>query len=559
MAVEIKSSAEREPIRRASANSTPSEIIKELIADPQKLILRKPFTRGLAGWGDDDHCGDELRYDEVLPASLPSIKRVVVTQEQYMAELDPRSHKVLFDDNIPSITMKLNDGSYMDIKYERMAVSYQRNIRDKHVLHLCGHPMQFTLMNTDPTDKDTANFITFKQYWELRNQDGMRTKMVSAAKSLGDAGLLFYRDYKGRIKSRLISYEDGYVICSHDDDNGDRILESIYYEKDNVKYIDSYDDTYMYRHVCDMNIARNGGSPEWIMETPKKHGFSEIPLVTKRCKVAWDNVQSIIEVYEVIYNIFLVIQKRHGWGILYIKGQFNENAKKIAGAIVLNDTSLDGSGSAEFKTPPSPQNMIDTLGLMEETIQKGSGATFLLPKDVKSTGDISAQAIMLTQSLDIENALQGVIEWQNVADKMCRLFKEGLAQELVSSGENPQAYTEFKKLNINAKFRVWRPQSDTEYNNMISSLAGAGLISKETGIEKNTLSTPDEKSRLAREEEAKEKKEAQAQELEGLKQQQELERQAAESAAATQEAEQNDAGASASETSAQVTATSQKE
>lgn len=499
----LQEGAEQELIQDVSYE----DMVADLIADPHKLILRKPFTRGIAGWGDEEHCGDEIRFDEVKEASLPDTKVNIVTQDQYMAELDPRSHKVLFDENIPSITMKLNDGSYMEIKYERMAVSYQRNIRDKHVLHLCGHPMQFTLMNTEPTDTDTQNFILFKQYWELRNQDGMRTKMVSAAKSLGDAGLLFYRDYKGRIKSRLISYEDGYVICSHDDDNGDRILESIYYEKDGVKYIDSYDDKYMYRHVCDMTVIKDNKEPEWVLKKKVEHGFSEIPLVTKRCKVAWDNVQSIIEVYEVIYNIFLVIQKRHGWGILYIRGQFNENAKKIAGAIVLNDTSLDGKGSAEFKTPPSPQNMIDTLGLMEETIQKGSGATFLLPKDVKSTGDISAQAIMLTQSLDIENALQGVIEWQNVADKMCRLFKEGLAKELVANGTNNKAVTQFQKLNINAKFRVWRPQSDTEYNNMVSALAGAGLISHETGIEKNTLSTPDEKSRVARETEEKERKE----------------------------------------------------
>lgn len=499
----LQEGAEQELIQDVSYE----DMVADLIADPHKLILRKPFTRGIAGWGDEEHCGDEIRFDEVKEASLPDTKVNIVTQDQYMAELDPRSHKVLFDENIPSITMKLNDGSYMEIKYERMAVSYQRNIRDKHVLHLCGHPMQFTLMNTQPTDTDTQNFILFKQYWELRNQDGMRTKMVSAAKSLGDAGLLFYRDYKGRIKSRLISYEDGYVICSHDDDNGDRILESIYYEKDGVKYIDSYDDTYMYRHVCDMTVIKDNKEPEWVLKKKVEHGFSEIPLVTKRCKVAWDNVQSIIEVYEVIYNIFLVIQKRHGWGILYIRGQFNENAKKIAGAIVLNDTSLDGKGSAEFKTPPSPQNMIDTLGLMEETIQKGSGATFLLPKDVKSTGDISAQAIMLTQSLDIENALQGVIEWQNVADKMCRLFKEGLAKELVANDTNNKAVTQFQKLNINAKFRVWRPQSDTEYNNMVSALAGAGLISHETGIEKNTLSTPDEKSRVARETEEKERKE----------------------------------------------------
>ena len=63
-----------------------------------------------------------------------------------------------------------------------------------------------------------------------------------------DAGLLFYYDYKGRIKCRLISYEDGYVIISHNDNNGDRLLESVYYADDNgVEYIDSYDDKYMYR------------------------------------------------------------------------------------------------------------------------------------------------------------------------------------------------------------------------------------------------------------------------------------------------------------------------
>jgi hypothetical protein len=251
----------------------------------------------------------------------------------------------------------------------------------------------------------------------------------------------------------------------------------------------------MYRHIRKFD----GEELKWERLKPKAHGFSEIPLVTKRGKVAWDNVQSIIEVYEIIYNIFLVIQKRHGWGILYIKGKFNDTAKKIAGAIVLNDTSIDGNGSAEFKAPPSPQNMIDTLNLMEETIQKGSGTTFLLPKDVNSSGDISAQAIMLTQSLDIENALQGVIEWQNVADKMARLFKEGLAKELVLYNKDEYAVTDFDNLDISAKFKVWMPRNESEYNQTLVTLAGAGLISKETGIEKNTISNPDEKMRVQRE------------------------------------------------------------
>lgn len=483
-------------------NSKTKRLIEELLADPEKLTEKKPFTRGT----NAESCPTfgfmekEVPINGKIQARLSGLKRKVVSQDDFVRELDPMSHKVLYDANIPSITMKNKKGQYYEIEYKKMAVPYQRLIRDKHVLHLCGNPVQFTLMNTEPNEKQNQAFIDFKQYWNLRNMDGMRTKAVSAQKSYGDAGLLFYFDYEGRIKARLLSYEDGYILCPHNDENGDRILESVYYCVDDTQYIDSYDDTYMYRWVCEW--SDDSVDPyKWRMEKPVPHGFSEIPLVTKRGRVAWDNVQSIIEVYEVIYNVFLVIQKRHGWGILYVKGSFKALSEKLAGSVILNDTSMEGKGSADFKTPPSPQNMIDTLGLMEETIQKGCGATFLLPKDVKSSGDISAQAIMLTQSLDIETALQGVIDWQNFADKMCRLFKEGLAKEFVQTGKNPYAVTEFESIDINAKFKVWRPQNDTEYNNMLISLKGAGGISEETLIDKNTESSPDEKVRMKKQKE----------------------------------------------------------
>ena len=186
---------------------------------------------------------------------------------------------------------------------------------------------------------------------------------------------------------------------------------------------------------------------------------------------------------------------------MYVKGKFSDEGKKIAGAIILNDRTIDGTGSAEFKTPPSPQGYIETMTALRETIQEGAGATFLLPKDIKMSGDISGIAIMLTQSLDIENALQGVIDWQNVADKMTRLFKEGLAKELVNSGENQKAITEFEDVNINAKFVVWKPRNDTEFNQMLVTLKGGGLISTETGVELNTVSKPDELSRVNAEKE----------------------------------------------------------
>ena len=317
--------------------------------------------------------------------------------------------------------------------------------------------------------------------------------------------MLFYHNRKGDIKCRLLSYEDGYVIISHNDDNGERLLECVYYvDSDGAEHIDCWDDTNMYQ----LRMNENG---EWE-RTTTKHGFSEIPLVTKRGDVAWNRVQTIIETFELIYNLFIVIQKRHGWGILYIKGKFNNEAQKLAGSIILNDKSIDGKGSAEFLTPPSPQGVIDTLQSLLEQIQIGSSTTFLLPKDVKSSGDISALAIMLTQSLDIEGAEQGVIEWQNFISKMQRLFVEGLAIELVKKGINPTAITDFKKLRLSAKMKVWRPFNEAEYNQMLATLKGSGLISTKTGIEKNTISAPDELSRVEIElEEARKQEEKKAQ------------------------------------------------
>ena len=481
--------------------SNVKEQIEELLSDPLLLLKKKPFWRGTSLGTKPSICGKDIELNAKIDAYLPYIRKTAVSQDQFMQELDADSHDVLNDQNIPQITMKVDKG-YVEIKYKKMALPIQRLIRDKKVLHLCGNDTVFTLLNTNPTDKQTEDFIRFKQLWMDRNMDGMRTKFISTQMSYGDAGLLFYFDYKGRCKARLLSYEYGYVICSHNDENGDRILESVFYHSGDSDYIDSYDDTYMYRYVRTIN-GDSVYDNTWQMLPPVRHGFSEIPLVTKRGKVAWDSVQTLIEVYEVVYNIFMVIMKRHGWGILYIKGQFSDEGKKIAGAIVLNDRSLDGSGSAEFKQAPSPEGMLQALQSLEESIQKGSGCTIILPKDISMSGDVSGVAVEIAQSLDNETALQGAIEWQNAISKMQRLAQEGFAKELVATGEKEfeTAVTDFQNLKIGAKLKPWKPRSETEYNNMLIALKGSGGISEDTLIEKNTESSPDEKVRRQKEKE----------------------------------------------------------
>ena len=85
-------------------------------------------------------------------------------------------------------------------------------------------------------------------------------------------------------------------------------------------------------------------------------------------------------------------------------------------------------------------------------------------------------------------------------DKMTRLFKYGISKELVNSGENKAAVTEFERLRIGTKLKEWRPFNENEYNTMLATMKGAGILSRKTAIEKNTVSAPDEESRIDQEE-----------------------------------------------------------
>lgn len=488
--------------------------IEALLAQPEKLLKKKPFYRRISTNNQsqlnsiNQAFGGSIGLTDTITASLPSIRKNIVTQDRFMKELDVYSHDVLFDENIPAITVKIKGNDYLEMSQHRMAVPFQELILGKQVRHLCVNKMNHTLLNTEPTDEQMKCFVRIKQAWAEKNMEGAKTKFVQDQKSYGDAALLFFMGEDGRLHTKNINYADGYVIITHKDEYGKHILECLYYaitddDGNQTTYIDCYDDEKMTRFTSTYEGGGSLDSSGWVRHEAIPHGFPENPLVTKRGEVAWNRGQTTIESYEALYNTFIVVQKRHGWGIIYIKGKFNQNGQKIAGQVILNDTSLDPEADAKTLNSPDPNHMIETLELMEQTIMKSCGTTFILPKDIKISGDTSGLAVELTQELDMATAQDGVIEWQNVANKMMRLFKAGLAKELVKSDEEgfKTAITDFATLRIHTEFMVWKPKSEEAHNQMLATLKGAGGISQQTLVEKNTVSTPDELVRIQKEHE----------------------------------------------------------
>ena len=485
--------------------------VEGLLAQPDRLLRKKPFYRKIERSDRGD--GTQVTQNGTVSVSLPDMRKVTVSQETFARELDVYSHDVLFDDNLPSITIKLKDGGYMEIKQTRMGIPFQVLIRDKQVRHLCVNRVCHTLLNTDPSEKEQENFTVFKQMWDSKNQEGYKTKMVQDQKSYGDAGLLYFMGDDGKLHNKSINYDDGYVIITHKNDYGKHILECLYYavedyEGNKTVYLDCYDDEKMTRFTQDAGADDVSG---WTRHNPVFHGFSECPLITKRGDVAWNRGQTTITAYESLYNVFVVIQKKHGWGIIYVKGKFNQNGQRLAGNVILNDTTMDPAADAKVLNPATVDGIIETLKAMKETIMISCGTTFILPDDIKISGDTSGLAVEMTQELDMATAQDGVIEWQNVASKMSRLFKEGIAMELVNSGkkEYEHAVTDFENLRIHSEFQVWKPKSEEGHNQMLATLKGAGGISQQTLVEKNTVSTPDELRRIQKEHEAQIKEQEQ--------------------------------------------------
>src|SRR5574344_161440 len=73
---------------------THAEEIKDLLDHPEKLLQKRPFTRGAEFEPDGTDDAPIYRNNEVQ-ARLPRYKRLIVPQEQFLQELDPNCHRAI--------------------------------------------------------------------------------------------------------------------------------------------------------------------------------------------------------------------------------------------------------------------------------------------------------------------------------------------------------------------------------------------------------------------------------------------------------------------------------
>ena len=127
------------------------DIINEYLENPQKMLLKRPFFRGSESIGINDPTeGCNVKTNQLREAELPEVNRRIVSQERFMRELDPNCHNVIFDNNLPSICVKLEDGSYSEIQFKRFGIPMQRAIMKAQTLYLAGNKRVHILHDSNP-------------------------------------------------------------------------------------------------------------------------------------------------------------------------------------------------------------------------------------------------------------------------------------------------------------------------------------------------------------------------------------------------------------------------
>lgn len=93
-----------------------------IFGESSEIASEKAVLRGSRSITiNDSSDGSDIKTNFRKEAQLPNISKIVVSQERFAKELDPYSHRVLFDTNLPSICCKLDDGSYCEIEFKSLA------------------------------------------------------------------------------------------------------------------------------------------------------------------------------------------------------------------------------------------------------------------------------------------------------------------------------------------------------------------------------------------------------------------------------------------------------
>lgn len=462
---------------------------EQLLNDPNKVLIKKPFTRGIAPGVE---LPNYVSIDGYSVAALPRRRVAAVSQDTFLEELDTYSHAIqspyVLDDKKVLVTYKDADGVEKEredyVPVTRIALPLQRIIATKQKTHLTGNKLQLTLANETQTEEDKLSFTELKQLFISKNMDIALSENVENQLVTGDTALLMYFDKDDKLDWKTYSWKEGYCLLPHYDEYDNLILFGIYYfdsdGEQGTTFLDIWDETFKYRYKQD--------GADWVQVLNDKHGFKEVPVAYKRGTVAWNDVQNLIDKLELHASLWAESVRYYGDPILFLKGAIDvlpirdEGGKVLAGA-------EDGADGKLLQAEES-KNVNNLMDFLLKEIFRGSFSISFSPETVKTSGDLPGITVKLLFSCAIEKAIEQAKEWDGFIDKMMRLF-------IFACGLESKKSAQYGRLKIFGAIEPYIPQNDAEIISNINNSKSQGTISVETATDIHPYAAADENKRVA--------------------------------------------------------------
>ena len=481
------------------------------------LLTKKPFTRILPD-GHYDHGYVLNEVSEVAPIH-DSLRRKIVTQEDFMRELDPAGHLINDKELFPDIWQKNeDDGRWYVQEIPRYAFSFQQIILIKHLTHLCGNDIQFELSDKRVSDQTREVFNTHRNGWANKNMEVAWYQLVKSVKATGDGAFVGFLD-KGTFGWKVLSFLNGDKLYPHYDLRTGKLstLARTYcnYAEDGSvtkRYIDVWDDTYYYRFVADGDptnfvekarqlilklFTTDGYKLDWM----EAHGFDSIPVSYMRDDngPCWTFSEESIENFEVAFSNLAHSNHDFGLPIMYVKGEGSEELTSSDMSYASKIMFLPSDGEIGFLNRQDASNAYKgELDKLEDSIYKQS---FAVKTPELKSGDTPGVSLKIMYSDAYEKAMTDANEYDPAVDKMISIYEWGYGIEC-------EQRLAFINTNIRHYIEPYIHLNMTELTTNLNTAVVGGFLSRQTASEKLPYSTPQEWERILAEQ-----KEKQAQEL----------------------------------------------
>lgn len=423
--------------------------------------------------------------NEYREAQLPSMKYQVVSQDKFLAELDPRSHDINNPIIYPDKYIKNKEGEIEGISYiARVSVALQDMIATKQAVHLFAKPPKFTSLRNG----DEKLFTNFKEYWTQRNASCALYLMAKSALTTGD-GAIYFRMADKKLEYTVWSYKDGDMLIPVYGKDGVTMEKFVRrYSSVSEDGPETFDTIDVFTSTTYERLILKGS--KWVQQQePTAHGFTQIPVVYHReSDVAWGKGQDLIDKIERLLSDVRESNAYFAFGILFLSGDGVTvlPPKSTQGKTIISE---DANANAKIlgQADMSPSLKFEFEQYTKE-LHRTTGTVVIDPEILKG-GDQSGAYIKNLYNDAIQYALDARPRWQPALEKIVALVKEALGLEQ----KNTLGY---KTLVVISEPDIYVPMNMRDEVDMVNLSLQAGTISVKTASEIHPLANPDEYDRV---------------------------------------------------------------